>query len=182
MSRQFFMDTLIDPPIADVLTNTTVTTEFLMWDPAVWSPIPAYDGRPGKIYKVSAGGVITFPATTGSITLTPRYGLLVNSPSLGASGAQVSQGAATRPWWLELTVVIRTTPVAGGATAAVAGWGFFAAQGLLTATSAPFLISFGGTAASTGNTGVATGIGVTMIWTTTAGSITTQFVNLQSLN
>jgi hypothetical protein len=61
------------------------------------------------------------------------------------------------------------------------GWGHFTTQGLLTTGSAPFVLTMGGTSASV-DVGVATGIGVSIIWGTTAGSITTQSVILQSMN
>src|SRR5258708_4594246 len=108
MSRQYFMDVIQEPiaGVSDLLTYSTVTTEGLLWPVAINTPIPANDPRPGKIYKVTAGGIISLPAATGSITLTPRFGTTVTSSSMGASGAQFSSGATTnRPWFMELTVL-----------------------------------------------------------------------------
>lgn len=183
MSRQYVMDVIQEPVLADILTYSTVTTEALLWPVALNSPINANDARPGKLYKVTAGGIITLPANTGSVTLTPRVGLAANSSSMGASGAMVSPGATTnRPWLLELNVLCRAVAAAGGANSTFIGWGYFQTQGLLTSGAAPFIVMMGGTAVATVDVGIATGIGVSIIWGTTAGSITTQSVIMQSMN
>lgn len=179
------MDVLQDPVVVDILTYSTVTTEALLWPIALHSPINAWDARPGKIYKVTAGGIITLPANTGSVTLTPRFGnstTVATNVTMGASGALFSPGATTnRPWVLELNVLCRTVGATAGATSTVIGWGTFTTQGLLPTTSAPFVLALGGTSATV-DVGVATGIGVSIIWGTTAGSITTQSVFIQSMN
>jgi hypothetical protein len=185
MSRQYFMDTLADPPIADLAAWATITTDTMLWTPSVWTPIPAGDTRPGKMYKVSAGGIITLPAATGSLTLTPRVGpttTVASSPTLGASGAQFSSGATTnRPWWLELLVVVRTIAVTGGATSTMMAWGTFETQGVLSTGGASMNLVMGGTSAVF-DASLAQGIGVSAIWGTTAGSITPQFACIQSMN
>jgi hypothetical protein len=183
MSSQNVMDVIYPPGLADILTYSTVTTEALLWPVATNSPINANDAKPGKLYKVTAGGIITLPANTGSVTLTPRMGLAVGSSSMGASGAVVSPGATTnRPWVLELNVLCRAVSISGGANSTFIGWGTFITQGLLPTTSAPFVVVMGGTSVATVDVGIATGIGVSIIWGTTAGSITTQSVVMQSLN
>lgn len=183
MSRQYFADLIQEPILADLLTYSTVTTEALLWPVAINTPIPANDARPGKLYKVTAGGIMTLPANTGSITLTPRVGLAANSSSLGASGALFSPGANTnRPWYLDLYVLCRAISATAGANSTFIGWGALHATGLLPTGSAPFVLPFGGTSVATVDAGIATGIGVTIIWGTTAGSITTQFAAIQSLN
>jgi hypothetical protein len=175
------MDVLQEPVLADILTYSTVTTEALLWPVALNTPIGAGDARPGKWYKVTAGGIITMPANTGNITLTPRVGLAANSSSVGASGALVSPGATTnRPWRLELDVLCRAVAAAGGANSTFIGWGHFITQGLLTSGAAPVVLAMGGTSVATVDVGISTGIGVTIIWGTTAGSITTQFATIQS--
>ena len=183
MSRQYFMDVIYEPTLADILTYSTVTTEALLWPVAINTPIPANDARPGKMYKVTAGGIMTLPANTGTITLTPRMGLAVGSSSMGASGALTSPGANTnRPWYLDLYVLCRAVAAAGGANSTFIGWGALHATGLLATGNAPFVLPFGGTSVATVDAGIATGIGVSIIWGTTAGSITTQFACIQSLN
>lgn len=178
------MDLIQEPLLADILTYSTVTTEALLWPVANVTPINANDARPGKAYRVTAGGVITMPASTGSVTLTPRFGLTVGSSSMGASVAQFSNGAQTaKPWYMELTVLCRAQAVAGGANSTAICWGFWAAgtPGGVTATD-PQIILFGGASVATVDFGIATGIGVSIIWGTTAGSITTQGAFIQSLN
>jgi hypothetical protein len=176
------MDVLQEPILADLLTINT-TTDQLMWTVATSTPINANDARPGKLYKVTAGGIMTLPANTGTLTLTPRVGLTVTSSSLGASGALTSPGANTnRPWFLDLYVLCRAVAAAGGANSTFIGWGALHATGLLPTGSAPFVLPFGGTSVATVDVGIATGIGVSANWTTTAGSITTQFATIQSLN
>lgn len=179
------MDVIQEPVLADILTYSTVTTEAMLWPVAIISPVNAWDARPGKLYKLTAAGIITLPANTGSVTLTPRFGqsaTVATNVTMGASGALFSPGATTnRPWYLELNVLCRTVGATAGATSTVMGWGHFTTQGLLTTGSAPFVLTMGGTSASV-DVGVATGIGVSIIWGTTAGSITTQSVILQSMN
>ena len=185
MSRQYFMDLLAEPPIADLTAFATVTTDTMLWNPAVFTPIPAGDARAGKIYKVTAGGIITLPASTGSLTITPRVGAtttVASSPTLGASGAQFSSGATTnRPWYIEFNVVVRTIVAAGGATSTMMGWGSFQTQGVLTTGGASMNLTMGGTSAVF-DANLAQGIGMSCIWGTTAGSITPQFACIQSVN
>jgi hypothetical protein len=183
MSRQYFMDLLQEPILSDLLTYSTVTTEALLWPVAINTPINANDARPGKVYKVTAGGIITMPAATGSITLTPRFGLAAGSSSMGASVAQFSSGATTnRPWYMELTVLCRAQAATSGASDTAIAWGCFWTQSLGATTNAPIVIPFGGSSIASVDFGIATGIGVTIIWGTTAGSITTQGAFIQSLN
>jgi hypothetical protein len=185
VSRQYFQDVVQEPVLADILTYSTVTTEAMLWPVAFITPIPAFDARPGKLYKLTAGGIITMPATTGSITLTPRWGqsaTVATNVSMGASAAQFSAVATTnRPWTMELHVLVRSVSVLGGANSTVIGWGDFKTQGVVTAGGATILITMGGTVATV-DIGISTGIGVSIIWGTTAGSIATQFAVLQSLN
>jgi len=180
------MDLIQEPILADLLTYSTVTTEALLWPIAINTPIPANDMRPGKAYKLTAGGIITLPAATGSITLTPRIGAsttVATNVSLGASGAQFSSGATTnRPWYMEFTVLCRAQAATAGASDTCIGWGFWTTQGVLTTGGANMMLTLGGTSAATIDFGVQQGIGVSIIWGTTAGSITTQGAFIQSLN
>src|SRR4051794_21589205 len=89
MARQYFQDVLVDPPLAD-LTAVTATTETGLWLPALYTPIPAFGQNgpsPGKVYKVTAGGIWSTGAS-GTLTITPRYGLTTAGVSLGISVAQ----------------------------------------------------------------------------------------------
>lgn len=179
------MDTLAEPPIADLAAWATITTDTMLWLPSLFTPIPANDCRPGKIYRVTAGGIITLPAATGSLTITPRLGAtttVASSPTLGASGAQFSSGATTnRPWYLEFTAVCRTIVATGGATSTMMGWGSFVTQGVVSTGGAHMVLTMGGTSAVF-DSSLQQGIGMSVIWGTTAGSITPQFACIQSLN
>jgi len=177
VSRQYFVDTLVDPPIAN-LAAIVATTETALWSAAQYSPIAANDSRPGKIYRVLAGGIMSF-AATGTLTITPRWGLTVAGVTMGASIAKTTPGATTnQPWFLDFMVIVRTVG-APGANSTVIGTGTFSTNGLTTAGS-EFSLSFGGTSATV-DVSVATGI--TIGWTlSVAGTVTPQFATIQSYN
>lgn len=179
------MDLLADPPLADLTTFSTVTTDTMLWNPTLWTPIPAGDARVGKIYRLTAGGIITLPAATGSLTLIPRVGAtttVASSPTLGASGAQFSSGATTnRPWFLEFYAIVRAITVAGSTSATMMGEGIFETQGVLSTGGASMNLTMGGTSAVFDPT-ILQGIGVSCVWGTTAGSITPHFAFIQSMN
>jgi len=178
MARQYFMDLLAEPPLAN-LTAITATTETALWSAAEYTPINARDARPGKIYRVTAGGIVSF-ATTGTLTITPRLGLTTSGVTMGASAAQTVQGVTitNAAWQLDFVMVVRTLGVAG-ANSTVMGTGSFVAQGS-GAASTGMSVVFGGTAATVDLT-VATGI--TFGWTlSVAGSVTPQFAMIQAMN
>jgi hypothetical protein len=178
MSRQYFMDTLVDPPIAN-LTAVTATTETALWSAAQYTPINANDCRPGKIYKVTAGGIMSF-AATGTLIITPRFGLTTSGITMGPNVVAVTTPGATtaHPWTLEFNVVCRTIGAAG-ANSTVIGTGFFI-TGTPGAAGAAVAVSFGGTSAAVDTT-VASGI--TIGWTlSVAGTVTPLYATIQSLN
>jgi hypothetical protein len=178
MSRQYFQDTLAEPPIAN-LTAVTATTETALWSAAQYTPIAAGDCRPGKIYKVSAGGIMSF-AATGTLIITPRFGLTTGGVTMGPNVVAVTTPGATtaHPWTLEFNVVCRTIGAAG-ANSSVIGTGFFIA-GTPGAAGSAVAVSFGGTSAAVDTT-IASGI--TIGWTlSVAGTITPQYAVIQSLN
>lgn len=186
MSRQYFMDVPnVEPLLADILSVSSLTTEAMLWPVANITPINAFEGRPGKLWKLTAGGIVTLPGNTGTMTLTPRFGqsqTVSSNVTMGASGALTSPGATSnRPWHLDFHCLVRSVAVAGGQNSTVIGWGKFITQGLLTTGSAPFALTLGGSAATV-DVGVNTGIGISIIWGTAAGTITTQFAVLQSAN
>lgn len=178
MSRQYFADLLAEPPLAN-LTAVTATTETILWNVSNYSPIAANDCRPGKVYRLTAGGIMSF-AATGSLTITPRFGLTVGAGiTMGASVAQVTPGATTaQPWWMQFDVVCRTVG-APGANSTVIGTGTFQTNGIATLAN-DFNITFGGTSAAV-DVSVATGICIG--WTlSVAGTVTPQYIIFQSLN
>lgn len=178
MGRQYFVDLTAEPPLAN-LTAVVATTETALWSAAEYTPINARDARPGKIYRVTAGGIVSF-ATTGTLIITPRLGLTTGGVTLGANVAQAVQGVAitNAAWALDFVLVVRTLGVAG-ANSTVIGTGSFTAHGSGAANTG-LSCCFGGTSATVDLT-VATGI--TIGWTlSVAGSITPQYVCLQALN
>lgn len=178
MSRQYFQDLLAEPPIAN-LAAITATTETALWNAAQFSSIAAGDGKPGKIYVVRAGGIVTFNSS-GTLTITPRFGLTTGGVTLGASIAQTVPGVITnQPWCLEFYLIVRTLG-APGANSTVFGTGTFTTNGTGTATLAGFGLAFGGTQ---GTVDLSVASGLTFGWAlTVAGSVTPGYAFIQSLN
>lgn len=179
MSRQYFVDTLSEPPLAN-LAAVTATTETLLWNVSNYTPIAANDARPGKIWQVTAGGIMSF-AATGTLTITPRFGLTVAAGiTMGASVVALTTPGATtaHPWVLNFTCVCRTVG-APGVNSTVMGTGFFI-TGIPAAGSLPGSQVFGGTSATV-DVSIATGIAIG--WTlSVAGTVTPQYAFIQSFN
>ena len=172
------MDTLVDPPIAN-LAAIVATTETALWNVPAFSPIAPNDCRAGKIYKVTAGGIITTGAS-GTLTMTPRFGLTVAGVTMGASIAQTVPVSLTNvPWELSFTAVCRTVG-APGANSTVIGTGTFSMAGTAATAGSGMNVNFGGTSATV-DVSIATGVCIG--WTlSVAGSVTPQYVFIQSLN
>jgi hypothetical protein len=179
MSKQGFASVLADPPIAN-LTAVTATTETILWNVSQYTPIAANDATAGKIYKVTAGGIMSF-ASTGTLVITPRFGLTVAAGiTMGASVVALTTPGATtaHPWLMEFYCVVRTVG-APGANSTVMGTGVFH-TGIPAAGSLPATQVFGGTSATV-DLSVATGICIG--WTlSVAGTVTPQYAFIQSLN
>lgn len=146
--RQLFQDgPYVDPPVANVITNTLTTIED-MWAGITWTPIFANDAKAGKIYCVRAGGTISLTGGTGIIT--PQWG-----PAGTTMGVSLTQGTVTQAataWYLAFDTIVRTVGAAG-ANSTVLGTGFFAfGGGVASGTANPNLITFGGTSASVDTT------------------------------
>jgi hypothetical protein len=175
MSRQYFMDMPVDPPTLNPNASALVSTsEEALWPAPIWSPIPIGDCRPGKSYRVSAGGIMTTSSSASTLILTPRIGVSVAAGiTMGANAAATVTASLTGvPWFLEFTTVIRTIGVGGAANSTAIGNGFF--------TRAGVTVAFGGTSA-TFEADIAMGIviGKTL---SVAGSVTPEWVAFQPLN
>lgn len=179
MSRQYFQSLTVDPPIAN-LSAVTATTETALWSAASYTPIAANDGFAGKVYLVTAGGIMSF-ASTGTLIITPRWGLTVGAGiTMGASPvALTTPGATTNvPWLLKFYACVRTVG-APGTNSTVIGTGEFN-TGIPSAGSLPATQTFGGTSATV-DLSIASGI--TIGWTlSVAGTVTPQYAFIQSLN
>ena len=182
-SRQYFADVINDPPILSSASALVSTSEELLWAPADFTRIPANDSRPGKIYEVTAGGIATF-ASTGLISFTPRAGLLVSSPTMGVTVVPLnSPGVFTaNAWHMKFTMVCRVIGAAG-ANSTFIGTGHCilgGVAGTAGAVNSHVAVDFGGTVA-TADASIAFGIAISKTLTV-AGSFTTQYVYIQSLN
>jgi hypothetical protein len=181
VSRQYFADVNADTPIAN-LTAVTATTETGLWVVPQYSPIHAYEARPGKWWKLTAGGIMSW-AATGTLIITPRVGTTTGGITLGANVVAVATPGATtaHAWTMEFNLVCRTLGAAG-ANSTFIGTGFLitgvpAAPGANTAGNT---VSFGGTSASADYT-IETGLFIG--WTlSVAGTVTPQYVHWQSMN
>jgi len=180
MSRQYFEDLIIDPPLAN-LTAVTATTETGLWNVAQFSPIHAFDAYKGvgKIYRLCAGGIWSTGAS-GTLTITPRVGTTTGGVTLGASIAQtVTPSITNEAWFMHSIWVVRTTG-APGANSTVMGTGVFNGGGAAATAASNNTVAFGGTSA-TADLSIETGIFIG--WTlSVAGSVTPMFVTMQSLN
>jgi len=158
----------------------TAITETILWNVSNYTPIAANDARPGKIWRVTAGGIMSF-AATGTLVITPRFGLTVAAGiTMGASVVALTTPGATtaHPWTMDFTCVCRTVG-APGVNSTVIGTGVFH-TGIPSAGSLPATQTFGGTSATV-DVSIATGICIG--WTlSVAGTITPQYVFIQSLN
>jgi hypothetical protein len=178
VARQYFAD-CSDPPIVSG-SPLVATTEELLWVPADFTRIAANEAKPGKIWRVSAGGIHTF-AATGLISFTARLGLLVSSPTMGVTVTPLNvPGVVTaHPWHLQFTCICRTVG-ASGANSTFIGTGSCCMGNLATAGQSGIEVTFGGTVA-TADASVATGIAISKTLTV-AGSFTTQYCFIQSFN
>lgn len=176
-ARQYLQDgPFIDPPVASGSALVATTIESL-WDGAQYTPIFANDPKAGKIYRVEAGGIMSW-AATGTLTITPLYGGPAGV-ALGASAAYTTPGAATSvAWFLTFTLVFRVIGAAGANSTCI-GTGVMW-TGTDGAADSAVAIPFGGTSASVDAT---LNKDVTIRKTlTVAGSFTTQYAYIYSLN
>ena len=85
MSRQYFADTLGEPIGVDHATITATTETVLI--PTIFTPIPAFEPRVGKVYELLVCGTVTTGAS-GTLIITPRFGTAIGGVSIGASATQ----------------------------------------------------------------------------------------------
>ena len=104
------------PPAGDTVGNTTTATTF-----TDKYTVPANDCTAGRVYRMTAGGVISYPAAGDAITVSILWG----ATTIGVSGSNdslVAGGSANTnvPWFLEGTVTCYTK-FAGGTAAEFQG-------------------------------------------------------------
>ncbi len=177
MSRQYFADLMCEPlvvtPSAIVATTETVLVA------TQYTPIPANDPRPGKVYQLLAGGIMS-TSTSGTLIINPRYGLVVGAVSMGVSITQTVPFSMTAiAWHLVCEVVIRTVGLPGTNSTVMCN-GFFNSGGLAATSSSGIQLAFGGTSATVD---VSVAAGLWLGWTlSVAGSVTVTNAIWRSLN
>ena len=111
LSRQYFADVLTEP-VGSAYTTITATTETVLI-PTALTGIPANEPRASKIYELTVGGTVTTGAA-GTLTITPRYGLVIGGTALGASGAQnYVPSITTAPFIYRCLLIIRSLGLPG---------------------------------------------------------------------
>lgn len=185
MARQGFMDMPLDAEPTDFTALATFTAEANLWTPNLWTPIPAFDMRAGKAYKLSCGGIMQ-SATGVNWTITPRFGQSAtpgSNLSLGASAVVPAGGTvpAASAWYAELTMVVRSLGIAASGSAITAsGFVIFPTTAVLSGQAIPI----GGTVVSTADHTTAQGLILSATCGTSAGtnSIQARWAILQALN
>ena len=171
MSRQYFQDVTHDAWESAPASLNTFTAEANLWNPAILTPIPAFDMRAGKIYRYQFGGICQ-SATGINWTFTPRFGQSATPASnllLGASAVVPSGGTipASSPWYAEFILNVRSIGIAASA-ATVVGNGFIAWP--TTAILSGQVIPFGGTVVTTADATTAQGFAFSVTCGTSSGT------------
>src|SRR4051812_27154852 len=179
MSRQYFADVLTEP-VNSAYTTITATSETVLI-PTALTGIPANEPRAGKVYELTVGGTITTGAA-GTLTITPRYGLVIGGTALGASGAQnYVASITTAPFIYRCLLVIRSIGLPG-ANSTVTCTGKWESAGAVATASSQTSVHHGTVGAAISvDTSVAAGlwIGITA---SVAPSIIPQWHMWRSLN
>lgn len=178
MSRQYFRDTLFEP-LSTAYATITATTETVLI-PTLSATIPANEPRAGKTYKLTVGGTCT-TGLAGTLTITPRYGLVIGGVALGASPAQNYVPSITlAPFLFEYWLTFRTIGQAGANSTAV-GAGKWVSGGAVATASSGTQVSVASTASVSVDTSVSSGlwIGVTF---SVAPSVIPMFSVWEALN
>ncbi len=179
MSRQYFGDVLGEPIGADHATITATTETVLI--PTIFTPIPAFEPKVGKVYELTVCGTVT-TGTAGTLILTPRFGTTISGVSIGVSPTQnYVPSITTAPFLFRYFLSFRTIGGAGTNSTAI-GYGNWQSGGAV-ATAASETAVYCGTvgAAVAVDTTVASAlwIGVTF---SVAPSVIPKFHTWRSLN
>jgi hypothetical protein len=177
MAQQSFVSVTNIVPIASQTALTATSEEVLV--PTAYTGIAANEAYPGKAWRLTIGGIMSW-ASTGTLTLTPRVGLVIGGITLGVSVVALTTPGATtnHAFYLQFILVCRTIGLPG-ANSTFIGTGMFHSSGIGTLGTGTTQ-SMGGTSA-TADASIATGIwmGKTL---SVAGTMTTQYSIFESLN
>jgi len=173
----------LDAPPASATAQATFTAEAELWNPALWTPIPAFDMVPGKTYILRCGGICQ-SATTVNWTFTPRFGQSATATTnlnLGASAVVPAGGTipASSPWYAEFVMVVRSLNIAAS-LATITGNGYVVWP--TTAILSGQVIPMGGTVVTTADHTTNQGLVLDATCGTSAGtnSIQAQWMSLSS--
>jgi hypothetical protein len=151
MARQYLQDggLLCEPAITDPLAANVSTSAVGIYNSLRYALIPAYDPRPGKVYCLEAGGLIT-TASTGALTISPSISTTnAAGTTLGASIAQtVPVSSLSGPWYMRMLLYVLTTGDPGGNNATIKGTGVFHSGGVAATANSGLTVPFGGTSAA----------------------------------
>jgi hypothetical protein len=130
---QPFRGTILDASTAAYPTITATTETVLV--PTIFTPIPAMAPRAGQVLKLTVAGTCT-TGTAGTLTITPRYGLVVGGTSMTASAAQNYVPSITlAPFIYTCFVVFQSIGVAAGANSKVICSGKWESLGAIATSS-----------------------------------------------
>jgi hypothetical protein len=169
----------IDVGVGDALAANAATTAVDAWAGNTFTQIFANDAKAGKIYVVEASGLIT-TAATGALTIGCGLGTTSPGTTMGASIAQtVPASSLSGPWYMKLTIVVRTVGGPGANSTCMAA-GFFNSGGVAATANSGLNLAFGGTSCAFDAT---VNNFVTIQKTlSVAGSWTTRWAFIYSLN
>lgn len=161
MAVQNFRNLVVDGPTANLPTITATSETVLI--PTIFTGIPAMDPRASASYKLTVGGTCTTGAS-GTLIITPRYGLVIGGTSMTASAAQTVVPSITlAPFLYECYVFIRSIGIAAGANSSVICTGRWTSLGAIATASSETSVHHTSTGSVSVDTTVASGlwIGVT---------------------
>lgn len=171
------------PPASHTAVANTVTRSVL-WSPTLWAPIAPNTMQAGKVYRLSAFGILS---TTGSPTAIWQVALGVSNTAasnttFGASTTAAMPTTVTNaPWFLDFVMTVRSIGIAAsGAT--VTGAGSVQVGGAAGAASTDLV--FGGTILTTADNTAQQGLVADITWGTASASntVTCTGTILRSLN
>jgi hypothetical protein len=185
MARQTFTggDIVGAPPASHTPVANTVTRTNL-WVPALWTPIPALDMQPGKLYELLCGGVYSTTATP-TIIVNPTLGTSATPSSNAALGASrttaLPSSVTAASWFGRFVLAVRALGIAA-AGATVTGNGQMSFQG--AAAGLDVDLGIGGTVLATADHTINQGLLLDVTWGAASASntIAAQWTSLRSLN
>lgn len=149
MARQYLQEgPYLDPPIAAPMTANTATTAVLLWNPLQFTKFYGDEARPGRVYCVKAGGLIT---TGGSGTMIIAPSITTTNAAGTTLGTSITQttpvSSLSGPWFMNSYWVVRTIGAPGGNNATMMGGGHFVSGGVAATANSGMQITFGETSA-----------------------------------